>query len=498
MTKTAVKRSILPALLALVLVFLSAITFNVRAEDAAGAEPVFSCAYACSTGARNLSAALGDGEYRTYVILKENAWISVTWEGEVDFVYWEWTDIIGIIPAPYTVELLDAAGGTVDAFEGERYWNSGVAVTEGVAGVRITMQATGRICTLLPYAGGAPADYHPWQPTPDKTDFLIIATHPDDDTVFMGAILPTYGAERGLSGSVLYMTSQWRVRRTEALNGAWTMGLRTYPLFAGMADVPNDQQEELEDEFKLNDVVRKIVRYIRQVKPEVVITHDINGEYGHWQHKVVAKAARIAVVRAADPSYDKRSYEFYGAWQVKKLYLHLYRKNAITVSAMTPLDSFGGLTAWEVAQRAYECHRSQNRENHPCNNRNENSLERFGLAFTTVGYDAGLNDMFENIDEALLTNYIQPTAVPEPTEEPAPEATEATTPEPTAEPTEGPTAEPTKVPEPTAAPTAAPVEAPITPMQKLMKNGLAVAAGTALIVLIPLAALLIANRVKKK
>lgn len=449
------------------------------------------CSYSCSTGTQHLKTLLGDSDYTTLVRLPKDAWVSVSWAGQnVDFVYWEWTDKQGVDPAPFTVELLNASGDVVETREGDRFWNSGFEVGDGIAGVRIRAGGEAWLATLIPYSGGAPYDYHPWLPTPEKTDFLVISTHPDDDTIFMGAMIPTYGAERGLSGSLLYMVSRKRVRRSEALNGAWIMGLRTYPHFAGMADVSNRQKEERADEFKVEDVEREIVRYIRRVKPEVVITHDTRGEYGHWQHVVVSSAAQYAVIDAANPSYDPESYEIYGTWQVKKLYLHLYKENPIFISATVPLEAFGGMTAWEVAQKAYDCHKSQNQANHPCNNKNEASLEKFGLAFTTVGNDTGINDMFENIPPEDLTNYVPPA----PTETPTPEPT--ATPEPTPELTPQPTEAPT--PEPTIDPTAKPTEAPTTPIQRMGKRGLAAFAGGTVFILLAILILFIVYLSKRK
>ncbi len=412
------------------------------------------CTYARSSGSGSLRWLLSDSEYSTRIALSDGSWVMVSWQGlSADFVYYEWTGVGQELPPPYTVELLGDDGKVRSSLEGERYWNSGVEVGPDVSALRITAHGNGSLCTLIPYSGGAPSDYHPWQPTPDKTDFLVIATHPDDDTLFMGAIVPTYGAERGLSGSILYMCSRRRVRRSEALNGAWTMGLRTYPLMAGMADVSPKEREERENEFRLEDVERNIVRYLRQVKPEVVVTHGERGEYGHWQHVMVSNAARRAVEDAADPAYDPQSAEQYGAWQVKKLYLHLSPVEPIFISVTVPLDAFGGMTAWDVAKEAFLCHKSQNQGSHSCINHGVYSLEKFGLVFSTVGSDTGLNDMFENVPPVSLTNYEEPvlTASPAPTEAPTPEPTPVPTPEPTPS--------PSKAPEPTAIPV--PVDTPV-------------------------------------
>ena len=406
---------------------------------------------------------LKDRDEATRCILEPNEWVSVKWKADqpVDFVYFEWTDKAGIEPAPYTIELLDASGNAVETREGGRFWNDGVEITEGIYGVRLTPHGDAELCTLIPYSGGAPKDYHPWQPTLDKVDFLVIAMHPDDDALFMGNVIATYGAERGYAGTILWLATRTRIRRTEGLNGAWIMGLRTYPLMAGLPDIPIKYREEKKKDFLPEDVTLTLVRYLRRMKPEVVITHDDNGEYGHWQHVIVAAAARAAMESAADPAYDPQSVSQYGVWQVKKLYLHLAAENPIFISAFEPLAAFDGRTGLEVAQEAYQCHQSQRLWYHLCDNQNECSQEKFGLVFTTVGTDTGINDMFEHIDPTSISFYEpEETPTPEPTEPPTPEPTEPPTPEPTPEPTEPPTAVPTEAPSAEPTPAATPQEVP--------------------------------------
>ena len=257
----------------------------------------------------------------------------------------------------------------------------------------------------------------------------------------------------------------------KTLNGAWIMGLRTYPMMAGLPDISVRNKEKYKNDFLVEDVEAALIRYLRRVKPEVVMTHDVNGEYGHWQHCIVAEAIQLAVVDAATPACDPASAEQYGVWQVKKLYLHLSETNPIFISATVPLEAFGGRSAWEVAQEAYQCHQSQRLWYHLCNNENENSLEKFGLVFSTVGSDTGVNDMFENIAPETLTDFVPTpaptdtptplsavTATPSPTAEPTAVPTDTPTPAPTAVPTDTPTAVPTEAP--TEAPTAAPTEEP--------------------------------------
>ena len=258
--------------------------------------------------------------------------------------------------------------------------------------------------------------FHEWQETPDHLDYLLISTHPDDDVLYLGSIVPTYGAERGCVGTIAYVTCQTRVRADEAENGAWTMGLRYRPVFLGMKDVYKPANDAERKAFSYDELLVNTVRIYRRLHPLVVFAQDLDGEYGHWQHKLTAKAAREAFSLAADPTFDPESYEQYGAWQVQKLYLHLYRKNKLTVDAHAPLSFFDGKDAFEVACEAYKKHESQQRYYFKVR-RDDGAyaFNRFGMAEGVV--PAG-NDVFDGVDERLLFNYVEPTPTPEPTPEP--------------------------------------------------------------------------------
>ena len=56
---------------------------------------------------------------------------------------------------------------------------------------------------------------------------------------------------------------------------------------------------------------------------------------------------------AADGTRYLESAEKYGAWQVKKLYLHLYDTASITMDWRVPLAAFDGKTALYYAKKNY-------------------------------------------------------------------------------------------------------------------------------------------------
>lgn len=355
------------------------------------------CVYVGSVNATSFAIRLPTEYMKSWCTIPKGGFISITWDDtvDVDFVFYQFIERVPV----YTVETLDAEGNVLSSAEGKYYWNDGLAVDDNVRAVRLSSPEEMLIFQLAAYSGGAPVDYHPWRATPEKTDFMIISTHPDDDVLFMGAVMPIYGAEKGYEGTIVYMTASERKRDTEALNGAWEMGLRTYPLFAGMPDIISSKEAASKRHSKFNDdnVTLRLVQYIRQMKPEIVVTHDLNGEYGHFQHKIVAKAAQNAMTLAADETYDPESVEMYGVWQVKKLYLHLFKENTIQLDPLAPLAAFDGASAMDVAAKAYGWHKTQNKGRHQVTNEGVASLADFGLAFTTVGPDVTGGDMFENI-----------------------------------------------------------------------------------------------------
>ncbi len=293
--------------------------------------------------------------------------------------------------------------------------------------------------------GTTPDPFHAWKETPEKLDYMLISTHPDDDILYLGSVIPVYGAEQGYKGTTVYVTCAKRVRMTEAYNGCWALGLRCRPIFLDFPDIPRTSTQEEKDEFKYEDLVCALVRLYRRYRPAVTFAQDKNGEYGHWQHKLTSKASVEAAVLAADPAYDPESVEQYGTWQVQKAFLHMYEENRITIDAHAKLTFFGGDDAYNVARKAFQKHETQKDIGYAVTrDRGEFAFNQFGMAFGVV--EVG-EDVFDNIDERYLSSYVPPT--PAPTEEPT------ATPEPTVEPTAEPTAEPTSAE--TGTPTAKPL-----------------------------------------
>ena len=264
------------------------------------------------------------------------------------------------------------------------------------------------IARLILYSDGIlPEPFVNWQPTPDHLDYLVISTHPDDDTLFMGGVIPIYGVERGYVGTVAYVTSPNRTRINEAKLGAWTMGAVYAPIFLDFCDVSNVEKYRKAYEYRFlpEAVTLELVRMFREYHPLVVFSQGIDGEYGHWQHKVVSACVIEAAKLAADDSYDPVSLAQYGTWQVQKCYIHLYTENTLVMDVNTPLASMGGKNALDVAREAFSKHRSQQTGRHWVqSDTDRHPMSHFGMAYGVV--EAG-SDVFDNIDPHLFYSALK-------------------------------------------------------------------------------------------
>ena len=245
--------------------------------------------------------------------------------------------------------------------------------------------------------GTLPDTVQRWEDPVEKADLMVISAHQDDELLWFSGTIPEYTVDRGKKTVVVYMADCGRFRRKEALEGLWTMGVKNHPVFNRFTDKRTPTLEEGLALWGGEDaVVGKVVENIRQYKPEVIVTHDVNGEYGHGGHMATAYAAQKAVEAAKDASQYPESAQKYGTWEVKKLYLHLYSENQIQMDWDKPLAAYDGKTGYEVACMGYDMHKSQHRfyqmkKGGPYDN------TKFGLAYTAVGLDTGENDFFEHV-----------------------------------------------------------------------------------------------------
>ncbi len=300
----------------------------------------------------------------------------------------------GVIPDKWDIETsTDGINWNTSLECDGTFLHTFVELPEPAAHVRIQAHSEDRISMqineLFVFTEGTVPDWvQRWEPSCGKTDILFVATHPDDELLFFGSAIPGYANREDCRVMVAYFTHSDAFRASELLNGLWYMGVRNYPDIAAFRDgkassLSNAYKriggEEASDEWMMG--------LFRRYRPEVVVTQDIDGEYGHNQHRLASQTALRCVQSAADE------------WQVKKLYLHLWPEGQRTFDWSVPIKKMGGKTGAELAQEAYlNFHKSQPASLLRYGAQYDNRV--FGLAFSTVGDDEAMNDFLEHIKPA--------------------------------------------------------------------------------------------------
>ena len=120
---------------------------------------------------------------------------------------------------------------------------------------------------------------------------LIITAHPDDESIFMGGTIAEFKRWRW---SVLCMTdcdTRFNKRRQEELLAVSQIyernGVTFTPYMLGI--------KKRNGRFSKKEIFRKLKDFIHTYdKPDIIFTHNKNGEYGHKTHKLVNEIVKKA------------------------------------------------------------------------------------------------------------------------------------------------------------------------------------------------------------
>ncbi|MFG2210485.1 PIG-L deacetylase family protein [Streptomyces sp. NPDC048638] len=131
---------------------------------------------------------------------------------------------------------------------------------------------------------------------------LAVFAHPDDEAIVSGGVLAQHAAA-GASTSVV--TTTWAPdspRAGELANSLRGLGVVEPPRMLGYADhrVPESAPGRPRwCDVPLDEAVGKLVAHVRQVRPEIVITHDAYGQLtGHPDHRHTHQMTLLAVTAA--------------------------------------------------------------------------------------------------------------------------------------------------------------------------------------------------------
>jgi N-acetyl-1-D-myo-inositol-2-amino-2-deoxy-alpha-D-glucopyranoside deacetylase len=147
---------------------------------------------------------------------------------------------------------------------------------------------------------------------------LVALAHPDDETFGTGGLMARavdeghrvviVCATRGEVGeiadpSLATPETLGEVRERELRAAAKALGVEDVRFLAfrdsGMAGTPENADPRALVNAKPDDVIHPLVRVMREVKPDVVVTFEPGGIYGHPDHVTISQRATAAVDAAA-------------------------------------------------------------------------------------------------------------------------------------------------------------------------------------------------------
>lgn len=181
---------------------------------------------------------------------------------------------------------------------------------------------------------------------------LLVHAHPDDETIGTGATMAKYVAEgRGVTlvtctagemGEVLVPELEHLAadkddrlgehRREELAAAMRELGVTDHRFLGGFGTYRDSGMQWHEDGYAipadtihdnafwhadLTEAADHLVRIIREVRPQVLVTYDQFGNYGHPDHIQAHRVAMYAAQLAAVPSYRSDLGE---PWDIAKIY----------------------------------------------------------------------------------------------------------------------------------------------------------------------------------
>jgi N-acetyl-1-D-myo-inositol-2-amino-2-deoxy-alpha-D-glucopyranoside deacetylase len=185
---------------------------------------------------------------------------------------------------------------------------------------------------------------------------LLVHAHPDDETIGTGAVMARYAREGahvtlltctlGELGEVLVpelaglaadrgdQLGGYRIGELAAAMQA--LGVTDHRFLGGagtwrdsgmMDTAGNDDPRAFwacaKDESRFDEAVGQAVAVIRELRPQVLVTYDENGGYGHPDHIMAHRVAMAAARRAAQPGGDGEP------WAIAKIYWSALPKSVL-------------------------------------------------------------------------------------------------------------------------------------------------------------------------
>ena len=213
---------------------------------------------------------------------------------------------------------------------------------------------------------------------------LLVHAHPDDESIGTGATIARYAAEgaqvtlvtctRGELGEVIppelaYLATDGdrlgEHRITELAAACAALGIDDQRFLggpgrwrdSGMMGLPSNDSPDCFWQADLATAAAELARVIVAARPQVLVTYDRNGFYGHPDHIQAHRVATEAIGVAASPGQGQ-------PWQVAKFYATAMPRSVAVAQGLPPywvpddqvtteIDGTGYLAAKTAAMRAH-------------------------------------------------------------------------------------------------------------------------------------------------
>jgi N-acetyl-1-D-myo-inositol-2-amino-2-deoxy-alpha-D-glucopyranoside deacetylase len=207
---------------------------------------------------------------------------------------------------------------------------------------------------------------------------LLVHAHPDDETIGSGATMARYAAagaavtlltctlgELGevlvpeLAGLAADRADQLGGYRISELAAAMrALGVTDHRFLGGAGcwrdsgmigtsgnEDPRAFWSGASDPTRFDEAVDQAVAVIRDVRPQVLVTYDPNGGYGHPDHIMAHRVAMAAAARAAEPGGAG------AAWPIAKIYWTAIPRSALQ-QGIDALKAHGDLSLFDGVESA--------------------------------------------------------------------------------------------------------------------------------------------------
>jgi N-acetyl-1-D-myo-inositol-2-amino-2-deoxy-alpha-D-glucopyranoside deacetylase len=267
---------------------------------------------------------------------------------------------------------------------------------------------------------------------------LLVHAHPDDECIATGATMAKYADDGthvtlvtctlGEEGEVLLpelshlaadQNDELGQHRLLELAGAMAeLGISDSRILggpgrfrdSGMMGTPSNDRPECFWRADLLEAATELVPVIREVRPQVVVTYDDFGGYGHPDHIQAHRVTHYGLALAANPTFRP---DLGPAWDVSKVYWTAFPRSIMRagIEAMRAQGAEDGFAAMDPDDLPFACDDELVTTEIDAHEYLSNKMAALRAHGTQVSVDGGFFALADNVgSEAFGTEYFRLTS----------------------------------------------------------------------------------------